>query len=119
MGEPFAANIVGLGYVGSAIALFLARRGIEAHGLDLDPNRAAALRAGRLPFPDPDLLSCYRNIQGNLLHLTSDPKELPKARIWIICVGTPSEYSGGSLDVSGVVSALRTVLSQCLSQGDL
>ncbi|HEY2638020.1 MAG TPA: 3-hydroxyacyl-CoA dehydrogenase NAD-binding domain-containing protein, partial [Solirubrobacteraceae bacterium] len=44
--------IVGLGRVGLPLALSFADRGLTVLGVDVDPERLAAVRAGRMPFDE-------------------------------------------------------------------
>ena len=60
----FDVSVIGLGRVGLPLALSLRRRGAAASsGVDRDPERLAAVRAGRMPFKEPgadELLAACR-----------------------------------------------------------
>lgn len=77
--------VVGLGYVGLPLAVaFAAHRPVL--GFDIDPSRIEELRVGhdRTQEVGADELS---NAQH--LHLSSDPGDLAKARIFLVTVPTP------------------------------
>jgi UDPglucose 6-dehydrogenase len=57
-------RVVGQGYVGLTTALFLADRGHDVLGLDVDPHRVRMLEAGRMPFAEPSLADAL----GRLAH---------------------------------------------------
>lgn len=92
---PVAAGevvVIGLGYVGLPIALEAAAAGFAVTGFDLDPAaaRAAQARAG-----------------DSRLRATADPRALPRAETWLICVPTPLDAAGRP-DLSLVLAALDT-----------
>ena len=45
-------SVIGLGRVGLPLALSFADRGLKVIGVDNDPERLAALTAGRMPFTE-------------------------------------------------------------------
>lgn len=96
---PVAAGevvVIGLGYVGLPIALEAAAAGFSVTGFDLDPAAAcAAEAAGR-----------GRGGTGRLT-ATADPRSLPRAQTWLICVPTPLDAAGRP-DLSLVAAALAT-----------
>lgn len=88
--------IIGLGYVGLPIALEAAAAGFSVTGFDLDPAAArAAEAAGR-----------GRGGSGRLI-ATADPRSLPRAETWLICVPTPLDAVARP-DLSLVAAALAT-----------
>ncbi len=48
-------RVVGQGYVGLTTGLFLADRGHDVLGVDVDPHRVRMLQTGRMPFAEPSL----------------------------------------------------------------
>ena len=107
-----SACIVGLGYVGLPLAVALAEEGVSVVGLDIDPMRVAALRAGRSGIEDvPDSA-----VQQPGLRFCTEPAEAAGCSTYVICVPTPLREV--MPDLSAVEGAARTVAS-VLSASDL
>ncbi len=81
--------VIGLGYVGLPIAREAAAAGFAVTGFDLDPCVARAAAA------------------TGTMQATADPRALPRAETWLICVPTPLDPDGQP-DLSLVQAALDT-----------
>lgn len=81
--------VIGLGYVGRPLAEEAAASGFEVTGYDRDP--AAAARAAR----------------GRAFRATAEPRDLPAAGTWLVCVPTPLDTAGRP-DLSLVAAAMAT-----------
>ncbi len=82
-------GIIGLGYVGVPLARAFTRAGFRVRGLDVDLERVQTLDEGRSPIahvPDEDVA---RMRERGRLQVTSDPKQLRKVDVVLICVPTP------------------------------
>src|SRR5947208_15924565 len=94
-------SVFGLGYVGSVSAASLAADGHEVIGVDVNPDKVAAINASRSPIVEPgldELLS--RAVQGGRLRATTDPADaIVRTEVSLVCVGTPSRRNG-SLDLT-------------------
>jgi GDP-mannose 6-dehydrogenase len=110
-------SVFGLGYVGSVSAAMLASDGHDVIGVDLNPDKVAAINAGASPIVEPGLGEALQDVvrQGRLRATTSTEDAVRNSEISLICVGTPSRRNG-SLDlgyverVAGEIgSALREV----------
>ncbi|MBW6401113.1 nucleotide sugar dehydrogenase [Roseomonas sp. HJA6] len=88
--------VIGLGYVGLPIALEAAAAGYAVTGYDLDPSAAHAAEAAASGLGG----------EGRFL-ATADPRALPRAETWLICVPTPLD-GVGQPDLSLVQAALAT-----------
>lgn len=87
--ERTRITVVGLGYVGMASAVLLAQRH-DVVALEIDPDRAAAVNAGRSPIEDPDITAALD--RGDLtLRATTDPTEAYAGAAFII-IATPTNY---------------------------
>src|SRR5262245_24851027 len=88
--------VVGLGYVGLVTAACLARLGQEVDGLESDPAKIETLRAGRVPYFEPNMSAELETQRASgRLRITDDPEAaLRDADIVMICVGTPSDATG-------------------------
>lgn len=96
-------SVFGLGYVGSVSAAMLASDGHEVIGVDLNPDKVAAINAGTSPIVEPGLGEALQDVvSAGRLRATTDTEEAVRAsEISLICVGTPSRRNG-SLDLSYV-----------------
>ena len=93
-------SIFGLGYVGCVSAACLARDGHIVIGVDVNPNKVAAMAAGRSPVLEPGLEKLVREaVEAGRLHATVDARSaVQQSDISLVCFGTPSN-SNGSLDL--------------------
>ena len=69
----------------------MAALGHEVVGIDVDPVRVAALRAGRVPFHEPGLEALLaRQVASGRLRFSTDPAAArASADAHFLCVGTP------------------------------
>lgn len=107
--------VIGLGYVGLPTAAAFATNHIEVIGVDVDPDRVAAINAGTTPIAEPDLDSTVRRAvaTGKLVA----QRDLVSADAFIIAVPTPLK-SGHIPDLSYVQAAARD-LAPVLEPGNL
>ncbi len=103
-------SVIGSGYVGLVTAACLADLGNDVVALDIDPDRVAMLRQGRMPIYEPGLADLVqRNAAARRLRFTADPAESARhGRVQFIAVGTPPGEDG-SADLSHVLAAARDV----------
>jgi UDPglucose 6-dehydrogenase len=108
--------VLGTGYVGLVTAAVFAELGNEVVGLDIDEQKIAGLKAGKVPIYEPGLEQLVaKNLDhGRLTFTVSYPEALAAAEIVFICVGTPPR-SDGSYDPGFVYAAARN-LAQNLKQ---
>ena len=89
-------SVFGLGYVGVVSAACLARDGHEVIGVDINPDKVAAITAGLSPIVEPglgDLL--VRGVDEGRIRATTDPDlAVAGSEACLICVGTPSAERG-------------------------
>jgi GDP-mannose 6-dehydrogenase len=94
-------SVFGLGYVGCVSAAAFADDGHEVVGVDVIPEKVAAVNAGRSPIVEPgldDLLQ--RGVASGRLRATSCTEDAVHATdLSLLCVGTPSRKNG-SLDLT-------------------
>ncbi len=97
--------VVGLGYVGLPTALGLAALGSKVIGIDVNPRRIAAIRAGEVDLHPVDhaRLRTFRN--STAFALTHQPHQLADADTVIICVPTPVDKN--------LVPDLRALSAAC------
>lgn len=100
-------TVVGLGYVGMAIAALFGR---EHHvtTLDIDEQRVEVVNSGGSPIQDPDISRLLGD--GSLrLRATTDP-EVALTGTEMVIVATPTDYRSeqGHFDTSSVESVIAT-----------
>ncbi len=106
-GGTAIVSVVGLGYVGLAVACEFARVGFRVVGLDIDQGRVATISAGHSPIDgdEPGLAeSLSEVVKSGKLTATSDYSALHEADVVLICVDTPVDA-----DHSPKYEALRAV----------
>ena len=94
-------SVFGLGYVGCVSAAAFADDGHEVVGVDVLPDKVAAVNAGRSPIVEPgldDLLQ--QGVASGRLRATTCTEDAVRATdLSLLCVGTPSRKNG-SLDLT-------------------
>ena len=96
--------VLGLGHVGATMAACLVRDGHRVLGIDVHPEKIAAVAAGRAPIVEPQV--------GDWLAAGVAERRLRAARslddardgldIVFVCVGTPAR-ADGAIDLSHVL----------------
>ena len=102
--------VIGTGYVGLVVGACLAETGNTVCCIDVDSNKIAGLRAGRLPIYEPGLEEIVRrNQRDGRLRFASDVAEgTEDAEVVFLAVGTtPGE--DGSAVLQFVLDAARSV----------
>jgi UDP-N-acetyl-D-galactosamine dehydrogenase len=98
-----AICVIGLGYVGLPLACCLARR-FRVIGFDVNPDKAAAMQAGRDPVGECGDAA----IAASGIRFSSDPADLRQARFHIVCVPTPIDDAKRP-DLGPILAASRTI----------
>jgi len=90
-------SIFGLGYVGATTGACLAKEGHEVVGVDPQPAKLELLRAGKSPIVEEGLDELVHEVvSAGRFRVTDDYREAVRdTDLSLICVGTPSEPSGG------------------------
>ncbi|MFD8215014.1 UDP-glucose dehydrogenase family protein [Streptomyces sp. NPDC059697] len=109
-------TVIGTGYLGVTHAACMAEMGHEVLGLDVDPDKIAALRSGRVPFYEPGLeeLLAKHVATGRLRFTTSYEEVAEFGEVHFSCVGTPQSPSGIAADlryVDAVIDHLAPLLT--------
>jgi UDPglucose 6-dehydrogenase len=102
--------VIGTGYVGLVVGACLAETGNDVVCADVDTEKIAALKEGRIPIYEPGLdLLVTRNQDQQRLHFTTDVGEaIRSSEIIFIAVGTPPDEDG-SADLQHVLDVARTI----------
>lgn len=93
-------SIFGLGYVGCISAACLARGGHDVTGVDVNPEKVAALNAGQSPIVEPGLAEMIAAaVAAGRVRATVDAgAAIKESELSLVCVGTPGT-DGGALDL--------------------
>ena len=97
--------IYGMGYVGTVVAVGLARHGRRIAGVEVSEAKRAAFAEGRLPFGEPGLLDAFNAVRDRIT-LAAEPAAAP---VSLICVGTPRYPKSGACDATAVLACLRRI----------
>ena len=103
-------SVFGLGYVGSVSAASFAADGHRVIGVDVNPQKVAAVQHGGTPIVEPGLDDLIRAVveQGRLTAMTNTEKAIAESDVSLVCVGTPSRRNG-SLDLSYLVRVAEEI----------
>jgi len=106
-------SVIGLGFVGLALAVINAKKGFETIGIDSDKEKLKNLRKGIADFYEPNLSKLLKeSMKGNKISFSDDFNNILKTDITFITVGTPSTKEG-RIDLTSlkkVISDLYNVL---------
>ncbi|KOV72566.1 MULTISPECIES: UDP-glucose dehydrogenase family protein [unclassified Streptomyces] len=104
-------TVIGTGYLGATHAACMAELGHDVLGVDVDPEKVAALSAGRVPFHEPGLpeLIARHTATGRLRFTTSFAEAGAFGEVHFVCVGTPQRADSGAADLSHVDAAFAAL----------
>ena len=102
--------VFGLGYVGCVSAANFAADGHDVIGVDVNPDKVAAVNAGRSPIVEPGLEDLLAGgVRDARLRATTNTHEaVANADLSLVCVGTPSRKNG-SLDLSYLIRVCEQI----------
>jgi len=104
-------SVIGTGYVGLVAAAAFADYGNDVLCADVDEDKVAVLRGGKIPIFEPGLTSLVeRNVEGGRLRFTTSNAEAAKhAEVVFMAVGTPTESHDGAPDLSFLFAAAKEI----------
>jgi UDP-N-acetyl-D-glucosamine dehydrogenase len=108
LGDTPTVGIIGLGYVGLPLAVAFAESGAHVIGVDVDPGRVAAIRAGRTFVEDVPGAALRKVVEAGRLNAADEVGALKEADAIVICVPTPLGKAKEP-DISFIVSAADAV----------
>ena len=111
MSERPRLSVIGTGYLGATHAVCMVELGYEVIGLDVDVRKIEQLKAGKVPFFEPELPELLeKHLSGGRLHFTTDYKEVADfADVHFVCVGTPQRAGELAADMTYVESAFSSL----------
>jgi len=101
-------GIIGLGYAGLPMAVAFAEAALPTIGVDLRPDRIAAIRAGRSYVGDIADAAIARLTAAGALRATADYAALAEADAITICVPTPLSKTK-TPDIAAIVGAIEAL----------
>src|SRR4051812_2964196 len=102
----YDVSVIGLGRVGLPLALAFADRGLRVLGIDKDPDRLDAVRAGRMPFEESGGQKVMNRVaDAGTLDVSDRVDDAAQAQDIVITLGTPS-FSHIEIDMRDIRSAL-------------
>ncbi|WP_432526301.1 3-hydroxyacyl-CoA dehydrogenase NAD-binding domain-containing protein, partial [Kineococcus mangrovi] len=94
-------TVIGCGYLGAVHAACMAELGHEVIGIDVDPEKVAALQAARAPFFEPGLPELLeRTMATGRLTFTTDMSQAAGSAVHFVCVGTPQRRGEFAADMT-------------------
>ena len=104
-------SIIGTGYVGLVAAAVFADYGNDVVCADVDQEKVAALRGGKVPIYEPGLDTLVsHNVESGRLRFTADNAEAAAhGDVIFMAVGTPTRAADGSADLSFLMQAVTDV----------
>jgi UDPglucose 6-dehydrogenase len=104
-------TVLGCGYLGATHAACMAELGFEVLGLDVDPDRVAALQEARPPLYEPGLEPMLRkHVESGRLRFTGSYQEAADfGDVHFLCVSTPQREGDLAADVSHVDAAIESL----------
>ncbi|WP_439902426.1 UDP-glucose dehydrogenase family protein [Microbacterium azadirachtae] len=112
-------SVIGCGYLGAVHAAAMASIGHEVTGIDTNPDRIAALAAGKAPFFEPGLDELLAaGVASGRLTFSADIADAAGSVLHFLAVGTPQQPDGSAADLRFVHAALDALLPQ-LRPGDV
>jgi UDPglucose 6-dehydrogenase len=104
-------SVIGTGYLGATHAVCMVELGFDVIGLDVDEAKIDLLRAGTVPFFEPELPELLtKHVDGGHLRFTTSYEEVAAfADVHFVCVGTPQRQGELAADVSHVEAAIGSL----------
>ncbi len=102
--------VIGLGYVGLAVACALAHAGFRVLGIERDHDKAAQIAAAICPISghEPRLAELLKEaIQSGRLQVSNDPQDCREASVILIAVETPVDAVSKAPRYEALKGALR------------
>jgi UDPglucose 6-dehydrogenase len=104
-------TVIGCGYLGATHAACMAELGFEVLGVETDPDKRAALTAGRVPFYEPGLQELLtKHVADGRISFTDDYRAAAAfGDVHFLCLGTPQLGEGMGADLSQLEGALESL----------
>lgn len=111
MKQPNKIIVIGMGFVGLTLAVFLASKKFNVICVDTDQNKLNTLVQGSTPFYEPGLEDALKNSLKSL-SFTNNLSSVDSADIVFVTVGTPP-MKDGSIDLRYIKSSTKQISEWC------
>jgi len=112
MKQPNKIIVIGMGFVGLTLAIFLTSKKFNVIGVDTDQNKLNTLLQGSTPFYEPGLESALKSSLKKYLSFTNNLSSVDAADIVFVTVGTPP-MRDGSIDLRYIKSSTKQISEWC------
>ncbi|SEM02966.1 UDP-glucose dehydrogenase family protein [Streptacidiphilus jiangxiensis] len=104
-------TVIGTGYLGATHAVCMAELGHQVLGVDVEPDKVAALQAGRVPFYEPGLAELLaKHVASGQLRFTTSYQEAARfGQVHFSCVGTPQQADSHKVDLRHVDAVIESL----------
>ena len=105
-------SVIGTGYLGATHAAAMASLGFQVVGVDVDEQKIAMLREGKVPFFEPDLEELLEaEVKSGRLTFATDFSAISDCDVHFVCVGTPQKKDSLAADLTYVDASMKAVAS--------
>ena len=105
-------SVIGTGYLGATHAAAMASLGFQVLGIDVDEQKIAMLREGKVPFFEPDLEELLEaEVKSGRLTFATDFSAISDCDVHFVCVGTPQKKDSLAADLTYVDASMKAVAS--------
>ena len=105
-------SVIGTGYLGATHAAAMSSLGFQVVGIDVDEEKIAMLREGKVPFFEPDLEELlHAEVGSSRLTFTTDFSAISDSDVHFVCVGTPQKKDSLAADLTYVDASMKAVAS--------
>jgi len=82
-------TVVGTGRVGLPLCLFIADKGYQVFGIDIDQEKINQIGKGQMPFMEEGAPKLLKKYLGKTLFFSTDFSNIARAKVIILTLGTP------------------------------
>jgi UDPglucose 6-dehydrogenase len=105
-------SVIGTGYLGATHAAAMSSLGFQVVGIDVDEQKIAMLREGKVPFFEPDLEELLlAEVNSGRLTFAADFSAISNCDVHFVCVGTPQKKDSLAADLTYVDASVAAVAS--------
>jgi UDPglucose 6-dehydrogenase len=105
-------SVIGTGYLGATHAAAMSSLGFHVVGIDVDEEKIAMLRGGKVPFFEPDLEELLlAEVKSGRLTFATDFSAISDCDVHFVCVGTPQKKDSLAADLTYVDASITAVAS--------